>query len=140
MSVTKQVARGRLGAVLCRVLALLALVVACSPEGDSYVWALPEGFPEPRVPEDNPMSDAKVELGRHLFYDVRLSGNQTQSCASCHFQELAFTDALPVSVGSTGQSTLRGAMSLVNVAYTPTLTWASPVLRHLEQQALVPMF
>ncbi|MCB9615612.1 MAG: di-heme enzyme [Sandaracinus sp.] len=140
MSVTKQVARGRLGAVLCRVLALLALVVACSPEGDSYVWALPEGFPEPRVPEDNPMSDAKVELGRHLFYDVRLSGNQTQSCASCHFQELAFTDALPVSVGSTGESTPRGAMSLVNVAYTPTLTWASPVLRHLEQQALVPMF
>ncbi|MBX3247274.1 MAG: di-heme enzyme [Myxococcales bacterium] len=121
------------------LLALLALGVGCTPEG-GYVWDLPSGFPEPRVPPDNPMSEAKVELGRHLFYDVRLSGNETQSCASCHLQELAFTDGLPRSLGSTGEVHPRGAMSLVNVAYAPTLTWASPVLRHLEVQALVPLF
>jgi hypothetical protein len=40
-----------------------------------YVWALPKGFPRPRVPASNPMSEAKAELGRHLFYDTRLSGN-----------------------------------------------------------------
>lgn len=113
--------------------------LACQPS-DSYVFDLPNGFPEPRVPDDNPMSEEKVLLGRHLFYDTRLSGNQTQSCASCHVQELAFTDALPVSVGSTGEMTPRGSMSLVNVAYAATLTWASPVVRHLEDQALVPMF
>src|SRR5690606_31712049 len=118
---------------------LLLLLVACSTEG-GFVWDLPDGFPEPRVPADNPMSDAKVELGRHLFYDVRLSGNETQSCASCHLQELAFTDGLPRGVGSTGQVHPRASMSLVNVAYAPTLTWASPVLRELERQALVPMF
>ena len=49
-------------------------------------WELPPGFPEPQVPEDNPMSAAKVDLGRHLFYDTRLSFNEGVSCASCHRQ------------------------------------------------------
>src|ERR1700728_2013001 len=57
-----------------------------------YQWVLPQGFPQPRVPADNPMSEAKVKLGRYLFYDLRLSGNGSQSCASCHQQSLAFTD------------------------------------------------
>jgi cytochrome c peroxidase len=91
------------------------------------------------VPDDNPMSEAKVELGRHLFYDLRLSGNQTQSCASCHRQELAFTDGARVSTGSTGQNTPRNSMSLVNVAYNVTQTWSNPLLKTLEQQALVPI-
>jgi len=57
-----------------------------------YVWRLPPGIPEPVVPADNPMSEAKVELGRRLFYDTRLSFNQTYACASCHQQPRAFTD------------------------------------------------
>lgn len=121
-------------------LALLALV-ACDPDdGPTYDWNLPPGFPPPRVPADNPMSAEKVELGRHLFYDPRLSGNQTQSCASCHRQELSFTDGLGVSIGATGEATPRGSMSLANAAYHPRLTWANPVLSRLEDQALVPMF
>ena len=60
-----------------------------------YRWMLPKGFPKPRVPADNPMSDAKVKLGRYLFYDERMSGNGTQSCSSCHQQGLAFTDGQP---------------------------------------------
>ena len=106
----------------------------------SYVWNLPEGFPRPRVPEDNPMSDAKVELGRHLFHDKRMSMNETQSCASCHQQQHAFTDGRTVAVGSTGQMTPRNAPSLTNVAYNPTLTWMNPLLIHLEDQVLVPLF
>ncbi len=126
---------------LARALVALSLLVGCDPNGPpAYEWDLPAGFPVPRVPEDNPMSAEKVELGRHLFYDPRLSGNQTQSCGSCHRQDLSFTDALPVSVGSTGESTPRGSMSLLNVAYHPRLTWANPVLELLEDQALVPMF
>ena len=54
-----------------------------------YVWNLPHNFPRPRVPANNPMSNAKAELGRHLFYDTRLSGNGTQSCATCHEQALS---------------------------------------------------
>jgi cytochrome c peroxidase len=121
-----------------------------SPEGGAagapvvvnpaYVWRLPKGFPTPVVPAENPMSEAKVELGRHLFYDVRLSGNQTQSCASCHRQELAFSDDRTVPLGSTGVPHPRNSMALANVAYAATLTWANPLLFTLESQALVPMF
>jgi cytochrome c peroxidase len=86
------------------------------------------------------MSDAKVELGRYLFYDVRLSYNQTQSCASCHQQSLAFTDGRSNAVGSTGAINRRSAMSLANVAYNSAQTWANPILRSLEMQAAVPLF
>lgn len=115
-----------------------AFCACAEPEG--YVFDLPPNFPEPRVPVDNPMSDAKVELGRYLFYDIRLSGNETQSCASCHEQRFAFTEGLGRALGSTGEVHPRGSMSLVNVAYAASLTWANPVLRRLEEQALVPMF
>lgn len=105
-----------------------------------WAWDLPKGFPIPNVPRDNPMSVEKVTLGRRLFYDVRLSGNQTFSCANCHQQRYAFADRLPRGVGSTGQVHPRGPMSLTNVAYSPALTWANPNMKRLEQQALVPMF
>jgi cytochrome c peroxidase len=85
------------------------------------------------------MTSAKVDLGRHLFYDTRLSGNGTQACGSCHRQALAFTDGRPRALGSTGEVHPRGSMSLANVAYSVSLTWADPALRSLEEQALVPM-
>ena len=106
----------------------------------SYEWFLPRGFPRPRVPADNPMSAAKVELGRHLFYDHSLSDAGHASCATCHQQELAFTDGLPRSIGATGEDHPRGAMSLANVAYNLAFAWADPTLHSLEGQALVPMF
>jgi cytochrome c peroxidase len=67
------------------------------PSGDpsAFTWELPEDFPRPLVPADNPMSDAKVELGRRLFFDTRLSGNGAFSCSSCHRQANAFADAQP---------------------------------------------
>lgn len=105
-----------------------------------YQWNLPKGFPRPYVPADNPMSEAKVELGRYLFYDTRMSVNGKQSCASCHKQELAFTDGRPAGIGATGESHSRSAMSLVNVAWSATLTWSNPEMKSLEKQALVPMF
>ncbi|MEQ1506562.1 MAG: MbnH family di-heme enzyme [Myxococcota bacterium] len=105
-----------------------------------YVWDLPDGFPLPVVPDDNPMSDAKVELGRHLFYDRRLSGNRTQSCADCHHQELAFTDGLVVPVGSTGEDGVRNAPSIANAGWFSTLTWVNPILVTFEQQIPVPLF
>jgi cytochrome c peroxidase len=85
------------------------------------------------------MTAAKVELGRYLFYDKRMSVNGKESCGSCHKQELAFTDRRARAQGTTGQLHPRGAMSLVNVAYAPSLTWANPALDSLEEQALTPM-
>ncbi len=102
-------------------------------------WALPLGVPEPQVPADDPMSTPKVELGRRLFHDKRLSGNTTYACATCHVQERAFTDGRAHALGSTGQVHPRGSMSLVNVAYAARLTWANPLIASLEQQALLPM-
>jgi cytochrome c peroxidase len=121
----------RFGLALCAVL-------VCS--GENYHWDLPARFPVPRVPADNPMTVAKVELGRYLFYDKRMSVNRKSSCATCHKQELAFTDGHPVAVGTTGEHHTRGAMSLVNVAYSSALTWNTAGITRLEDQALVPMF
>ncbi len=105
-----------------------------------WVWSLPAYFPEPRVPADNPMSAAKVELGRFLFYDTRLSGNGRQSCGSCHLQAKAFTDGRATAIGSTGEAHPRAAQHLGNVAYHATLTWANPSLVTLEKQMEVPLF
>jgi cytochrome c peroxidase len=99
---------------------------------------LPEFYPQPNLPEG--FSAAAAELGRHLFYDTRLSLNQTQSCASCHLQELAFADGLSVAVGSTGEHHFRNAQSLTNVGYNSTVTWANPLLNDLAEQALIPIF
>lgn len=119
---------------------ILLLLGTSTFEGTPYIWDLPAGFPTPKVPNDNPITMEKVELGKFLFYDTRLSENETQSCGSCHKQEDAFTDGLPVSVGSTGQSHPRNAQHLSNVAYNLRQTWANPLLKKLEDQARVPMF
>lgn len=86
------------------------------------------------------MSAEKVVLGRHLFYDTRLSGTGDFSCASCHEQRLAFTDGRARARGATGVLHPRSSMGLANVAYSPVLTWANPLMRSLETQAIVPMF
>jgi cytochrome c peroxidase len=120
--------------------AIVALAAATPRHAEEWHWVLPPGFPEPVVPPDNPMSAAKVELGRHLFYDKRLSGNQTFSCASCHEQQHGFNQTLERAKGSTGEIHPRASMSLGNIAYSPVLTWANPNMKTLEAQALVPMF
>ncbi len=130
----------RAGRGLLLVLLIAVPGVAHAAATKPWKWNLPRGFPIPRVPADNPMSQEKVALGRLLFYDTRLSGNETYSCGSCHKQELAFTDGLAVAVGSTQEPHRRSTMSLANVVYAPTLAWGDPLLRDLEKQALVPLF
>ena len=128
----------RSGAALI-VLGALACGPAPAPP-EAWSWSLPAGFPAPSVPADNPMSAAKVEHGRRLFYDVRLSRNGTQACGTCHEQARAFTDGRAQAVGSTGQAHRRNAQGLTNVAWASTLTWANPLVTTLERQALLPLF
>ena len=109
-------------------------------EPTAWVWDLPPGFPVPFVPEDNPMTVEKVELGRHLFFDRRLSLNEQQSCGDCHQQHLAFSDGAGRAEGSTGEIHPRNASGLTNVMYNPTLTWMNPLLTTLEEQVLQPLF
>ena len=112
---------------------------AAYPE-QSWRWDLPPGFPEPAVPVDNPMSAAKVELGRRLFFDQRLSVTGGYACASCHDPARAFTDGRPQAIGATGELHPRSTMSLVNVAYNASFGWSNPGHRQLEDQATVPLF
>ncbi len=105
----------------------------------AFVWELPEGFPTPRVPPDNPMTAAKIELGRLLFHDRRLSGDRTVACASCHQPGQAYTDGRDRALGIDANVHPRSAMSLTNVAYNATLGWDDPSLTRLEDQALIPL-
>lgn len=113
---------------------------AQDPAVTPWEWNLPPGFPELAVPADDPMTVEKVELGRYLFHDPRLSGNGVLSCSTCHIQGLAFTDGRAVSAGSAGESTPRNSMSVTNVVYNGTFTWAHPALTRIEQQIVIPMF
>ncbi|GAB4424548.1 MAG: di-heme enzyme [Turneriella sp.] len=122
-----------------------------------YVWQIPANIPAPRELPDNPMTYEKVALGRHLFYDKRLSGNRTFSCATCHHQSHAFADdpniddgsadftktgldRITVAKGSTGEFHPRNSMQLVNLAWQPVLTWGNPLMLRLHAQAQVPLF
>lgn len=104
--------------------------------GSGAALELPCGFPVPREQDSNPLSVEKIALGRLLFYDRNMSFNMTQSCADCHLQAHAFTDGLPVSVGSAGNHHARNAMSMTNVVYNSTMNWANNQIVNLEQQAL----
>jgi cytochrome c peroxidase len=105
-----------------------------------FDWGIPARYPLPVEPANNPMSEEKFQLGRHLFYDTRLSGNGTQACSSCHVQALGFADGRALPTGSTGEQLARNAQGLMNVAYNATQTWANNSLISLEQQALIPLF
>ncbi|PSR52559.1 cytochrome-c peroxidase [Adhaeribacter arboris] len=95
-------------------------------------------FQPPAIPEDNPLTVEGVNLGRRLFYEKKLSGNNTMSCGSCHQQKLAFTDGQAFSTGIDGQQTTRSAMSLVNLAWNKTFNWAGEA-NSLEAQARIPI-
>lgn len=126
--------------------ALCILLAACgnSTNGGSgkaaeFFANLPAHFPAPIVPDGNPLTREKIALGRHLFYDKRLSGNETQACASCHLQARAFSEPLATSLGSTGEAHPRNASTLTNAVYNTTFNWANPTLREFETQHLTPI-
>jgi len=104
-----------------------------------YELEVPDFFPPMPVVENNPLTEAGVLLGRHLFYDPILSRDSTISCAFCHKQNLAFTDGLAKSVGIDGRVSPRSSMSLVNLAWaTNGLFWDGRV-KTLEEQSLHPI-
>jgi cytochrome c peroxidase len=102
----------------------LLLLLACEPEpagpvvdDTPYIYEVPAGFPLPVERAENPLTVAKVALGKRLFYDPILSADETVSCNSCHKQEFAFADNVPISPGVAGRLGMRNAPSLANLAY-----------------------
>ncbi len=131
---------------LAVLVALLSWARPVMADGERQDWdwqrdgALPAWMPPPVVPADNPMTRAKVELGRHLFYDKRLSADGSMACATCHRQANGFADPRRVATGVDGSPGQLNPPSIVNSGYLPVLTWANPGQRKLEQQALIPLF
>lgn len=97
--------------------------IASAHKGEPLAFVVPEGFPQPELPADNPLTREGVALGRALFHDQRLSGNGTQSCASCHAPALGFSEARAVSIGAEGGAGRRNAMPLFNLAWSPAYAW-----------------
>jgi len=108
----------------------LLVLASCNPHIDKY--------PKVVDPEDNLTTPAKVELGKKLFFDTRLSTDNTVSCATCHQPEHAFTDNLPFSDGVHGRKSMRNAPTLINVAYQPHFMFEAE-LKTLEMQVVVPI-
>ncbi len=129
-----------------RVSILALLAVACNDatpettpfESTPYVLEKPFLFPEMLIPEDNPLTVEGVALGRKLFYEKRLSGNNTLSCAGCHNQESAFSDSRKFSIGIDGIEGNRQSMSLVNIGYARFYFWDGRAAT-LEDQILEPV-
>lgn len=104
------------------LLPALALAAGCGSGPQDAPPAPPLGLPPLQVPGDNPLSPAKVELGRRLFMDRRLSPNGTMSCAMCHVPEQGFTsNELGTAIGLEGRSLRRNAPALYNAAYLSRL-------------------
>jgi len=89
------------------------------------------------VPADNPMTRDKVELGRLLFFDKRLSKDDTIACAACHMPEKAFTDGAPVSTGIKGQKGGRSAPTAINRGFSKAQFWDGRA-ETLEDQSIGP--
>ncbi len=114
---------------------LLAIYILCA--GDVRAADLEPLGPVP-IPDNNPQTTEKIELGKKLFFDRRLSGDGTMSCATCHNPELAFADGLDISLSYPTTKNWRNSPSLVNVAYRKYL-FHDGRAQTLEDQALFPM-
>lgn len=113
---------------------------AAEPAAQSEVDLLkvPSGLPPLPVPEDNPMTAAKVELGKMLYFDKRLSKDGTVACATCHDPQKAWAEHEPTSKGIKGQVGGRNSPTVINAAYARRQFWDGRAA-DLEEQALGPI-
>ena len=128
--------------ILCALVLNLAVAVspACADDfgGPEYPYKVPLGLKAPDVPADNPVTDAKVALGKLLYFDKRISDDGTVSCATCHDPSKGWTDRAPVSTGIRGQRGTRSAPTVLNAAYMEVQFWDGRA-KSLEEQAKGPI-
>lgn len=105
---------------------------------DTFTVQPPKGLPPVPVPDDNPMTKAKVELGKLLYFDKRLSKDESISCATCHDPQMAWAEHKPASVGIHKQVGERNAPTVINAAYLDSQFWDGRA-KTLEEQALGPI-
>ena len=134
---------GGIGVVLVALAALLSVSgckrsVTYNPTGPAVAIHPPLGLPEVPIPADNPPTTDTIALGRALFYDKRLSRDDSIACASCHKPELDFSDHVPVALGVAGKVGVRNAPTIENAAYLPLQFWDGRA-SSLELQAAGPI-
>jgi cytochrome c peroxidase len=103
-----------------------------------YEFQMSATFPIPDLPRDNPLLVERVELGKKLFFDKRVSVNNAQSCADCHAPEKAFTDARRTARGAEGEFGPRNSMPLFNLAWKKEFFWDGRA-KSLREQVLQPI-
>lgn len=123
--------------VVC-FLFILALLVSCQKTDDVFLINTPPHFPGLPIPADNPPTLAKIQLGKALFFDNRLSLDSTLNCSSCHLPNYAFSDTLALSLGVNGTQGKRNAPSLVNSAYGTLFNKDGGVIK-LDIFAMLPI-
>ncbi len=118
---------------------MLVAISAKAAEQKGFMPQIPMGLDQDQfyVPKDNPLTKEKIELGRFLFFDKRLSKNNTIACSSCHIPELAFTDGQPVSAGVNHQQGGRSAPIAINRAFSKAQFWDGRATT-LEDQSVGP--
>jgi len=133
------------------ILGLGVLLVMCEPdpqeptpddptpnEPTPYAFNLPAYFPQLQQPDSNIATEEGVALGRELFYEKKLSGDNTLSCGGCHFAESGFADPRQFSPGIDGTVGDRNSMAIINLAFQDKLFWDGRD-NSLEEQALEPV-
>ena len=125
----------RLAAIVCLIGAAMTSYGNARSAEPRPLAPLPREVP---APKDNPTTPKKVELGKQLFFDLRLSGDNTMSCATCHAPEKAFGDGRTRAQGHRGKTLSRNTLSLLNSAYAARYHWDGKV-NSLEVQALLPI-
>ena len=125
---------------ICALLCLCfsdAVILAQQKAGEDVARLAPLPGKTPQPP-DNPTTTAKVVLGKNLFFDPRLSGNNRVSCATCHVPNKAFADGQAFSIGVKGQKLARNTPSILNLGFQKELFWDGRA-KSLEEQALMPV-
>jgi cytochrome c peroxidase len=126
---------------------IIVLFAACKKDDEPvesivcptpYTLVIPPFFPPMDIPADNPLTVEGIELGRYLFWEKKLSGNNTMSCGTCHLPEHGFSDVNQFSAGINGEIGTRQSMALVNLGWAYNYFWDGRAVT-LEQQIIEPV-
>jgi len=121
------------------ILSLLTVVcLGSSVFAQTYKLKIPKGLKPLKIPADNPLTKSKIELGKQLFFDKRLSADNTVACVSCHDPKKGWSNGARFATGFKGKMGGRSAPTIINAAYQYFQFWDGRAL-HLEGQALGPV-
>ena len=120
------------------LLLLTAIQFAETGFSQDYQLQIPLGLKRMRIPRDNSLSHNKIELGKQLYFDGRLSRDNTVSCSSCHDPQKGWSNGARFATGIGGQVGGRSAPTIINAGYSYYQFWDGRAL-HVEGQALGPV-